>query len=168
MSGCNLLFPQKFLAVSMFAWILTIVLVSIFSPLTGPSWQIFQIPVFLFLQFNAFLIFSRNFLLFLRVALLVSMWCGIPGVYTEFCFQVAEEFLANRREGRNLWKTKQHFKDSVKISRSHSACSWVGNYIFEWTEVKDSQNYFVRIPNWGYKPKMYILVILKVYNIWCW
>lgn len=52
MSACNLLFPQKFLAVNMFAWILTIVLVSIFFPLTGLSWQIFQIPVFLFLYFN--------------------------------------------------------------------------------------------------------------------
>lgn len=164
MSGCNLLFPQKFLAVSMFAWILTIVLVSIFSPLTGPSWQIFQIPVLLFLQFNAFLIFSRNFLLFLRVALLVSTWCRIPGVYTEFYFQVTEDFLANRREGKNLCKTKQHFKNSVKISRSHAVRSWVGNYIFEWTKVKNSQNCFVKIPNWGYKPKMYILVMLKIYN----
>lgn len=53
----NLLFPQKFLALNLFAWILTIVLVSISFPLTGPSWQIFQIPLFLFLHFD----FSQDF-----------------------------------------------------------------------------------------------------------
>lgn len=63
MSACHLLFPQKFLAVNMFAWILTIVLVSIFFPLTGLSWQIFQIPVFLFLRFS----FSQDFQLQLAV-----------------------------------------------------------------------------------------------------
>lgn len=116
MSGCNLLFPQKFLAVNMFAWILTIVLVSIFFPLTGPSWQIFQIPVLLFLHFS----FSQDF-----------WWqLSIISKGGSTCQYVMQNSSSSVRLWRSLWltvKRKEYKKTYREISKSQTGYNKVGS-----------------------------------------